>query len=136
MSAKQDQRKPLARKSDQHLAPGLEASFGGDRPNLLRLVVISLVATQPGLQPVKVEINHRRRVERQQLAESKPAYHRITERPAQFRPWAGAERERHAGEHRCSGSHQDRTESKQARFAYRLERRHTIVALGSNREVD
>jgi len=124
------------RESDQHLAPNLKASFGRDRPNLLRFIVISLVATQPSLQPIKVEINHRRGVERQQLAESKPAYHRITERLAQFRPRAGAERERHAGEHRCSRGHEDWTESQQARFAYRLERRHAVVALGSNGEVD
>ena len=48
------------------------------------------LAVEPLLEAVEIEIDHRRRVERQHLAERKPADHGVAERLAQFR--AGAVR--------------------------------------------
>jgi hypothetical protein len=49
------------------------------------------------MQPVEIEIDDRRGVEREQLAQRQPADHGVAERLAQLGPDAGAERERHPG---------------------------------------
>jgi methyl acetate hydrolase len=86
-------------------------------------------ASSPGgrpaaLQAIEIEIDHRRRVEREQLAERQAAHHGVAERLAQFRAGAGAEHQRHAAEQRRRRGHQDRPEPQQAGFADRIDRRH------------
>ena len=48
------------------------------------------------LQPVEEQIDHRRRVERQHLADDQPADDRDAQRPPQLGARAGAERQRQA----------------------------------------
>src|SRR5215831_17281030 len=95
-----------------------------------------LVAPEPDLHAVEIKINHRRSVERQELAQREAADHGVAERLAQLRARAVAERERKAREHRGRRRHQDRAEAQQAGFADGGDRRHAIVAFGRDGEVD
>src|SRR5258708_28692193 len=70
-----------------------------------------LVAPEPDLHAVEIEIDHRRGVERQQLAQRETADHGVAERLAQLRSGAVTERERNAREHRRRRRHQDRAEA-------------------------
>jgi hypothetical protein len=84
----------------------------------------------------EIEIDHRRREQRQRLADDQAADHGIAERLAQLRAGAGAEHQRHAAEQRRHRRHHDRAEAQQAGLADRLLRRLALVALGLEREVD
>src|SRR5438445_13135089 len=55
-----------------------------------------LVAPEPDLHAVEIEVDHRRGVERQQLAQREAADHGVAERLAQLRSGAVTERERNA----------------------------------------
>ena len=87
------------------------------------------------MQPVEIEIDDRRGVEREQLAERQPSDHRITERLAKLRAGASPKHQRHAAKHGGHGGHQDRPKSKQASFADRGKRRVPVI-LAVNGEVD
>ncbi len=89
----------------------------------------------PG-EPIEGEIDHRRRVQRQELTEDQPADDGDAERTAQLRSGAGAERQRHAAEQRRHRRHDDGTETQQRRLEDRVERRSVLLALGLEREVD
>ena len=65
-------------------------------------------------QPIEREIDDRRGVQRQHLAEDQAADDRDAQRPAQLRAGAGAERQRHAPEQRRHRRHHDRPEAQQA----------------------
>jgi hypothetical protein len=71
-------------------------------------------------QPVEEQIDHRRGVERQHLADDQAADDGDAERLAQFRADAGAQRQRQAAEQRGEGGHHDRPEAQQARLIDRL----------------
>src|SRR5262249_1157429 len=88
------------------------------------------------LHSVEIKIDHRRGVERQELAQREAADHGVAERLAQLRSRAVTERERKAREHRGRRRHQDRAEAQQAGFADRRDRRHAIVAFGRDGEID
>ena len=68
------------------------------------------------------EIDHRRGVERQHLAEHQAADDRDAQRPAQLRTHAGAHRQRHGAQQGRHRGHHDRPEAQQARLVNRLVR--------------
>src|SRR5690242_9749064 len=85
-----------SRPSRSKTETALAGSFGSDGVHLLGLGRLgAAVAAQPLLQPVEIEVDDRRRVEREQLAQRKAAHHRIAERLPQLGAGAGSERERH-----------------------------------------
>ena len=65
-------------------------------------------------QIVEEDVDHRRGVQRQHLAEDQAADHRDAQRLAQLRADARAERQRNAAEQRRHGGHHDRPEAQQA----------------------
>ena len=69
---------------------------------------------RPQAEAVEIEIDHRRRVERQHLADHQPADDRDAERPAQLGAFAEADRQRQRAEHRRHRRHHDRAEAQQA----------------------
>src|SRR5579883_2284715 len=76
-----------------------------------RLLAINLaLAEKPGLQAVEIEIDNRRRIEGEHLAEREAADHRIAERLAQLRACARAKHQWQAREHGGGGRHHDRAE--------------------------
>ncbi len=79
------------------------------------------------------EVDDRRRVQRQDLAEDQPADHGDAQRPAQFRPDAGAQRQRDAAEQRRHGGHHDRPEPQQAGLVDRLQRRLALACARASR---
>ena len=85
---------------------------------------------------IEEEVDDRRRVKRQNLADEQSADDGDAERAAQFGADAGAERQRQAAEQRGHRGHHDRAEAQQARFVDRFERRLAFLALGFEREVD
>ena len=91
---------------------------------------------QPRAQPLHVEIDHRRGVEREQLAEQQAADDGDAERIAQLRAGAAFQRQRQRAEQRGQRRHHDRAEAQQGRLHDRLLGRQTLVALGLDREVD
>ena len=93
-------------------------------------------ARQPPRQPVEIEVNHRRRVKRQQLAEDQAADDRDAEGPPQFRARARAECERHARQQRRHRSHHDGPEAQKACLVDRVNRSHALLPLGLEREID
>jgi ABC-type multidrug transport system ATPase subunit len=92
-------------------------------------------AGEPGLEPVEIEIDDRRGVERQDLAEREPSDHGIAERLAELGARAMAKHQRYAAEERGHGGHQDRPEAEQAGLADRGQRG-MPVALAVNGKVD
>src|SRR5262249_26207701 len=111
-------------------APRLSPSLRRDHVQPFALAVRTrLLAPQPHLHAVEIKIDHRRGVEREQLAQREAADQGAAERLAQLRAGAVTERERKAREHRRRRRHQDRAEAQQASFADRRDRRHVIVAL-------
>jgi hypothetical protein len=93
-------------------------------------------AAQPRLQAVEIEIHDRRCVEREELTERQSADHGVSERLAQSRPGPLAECEGHTGHHCCCRRHQDWAEPQHACLPDGVERRHVVVALGRNGEID
>ena len=71
-------------------------------------------------QSVEGQVDHRRRVQRQQLADDQAADDGDTERAPQLRPNAAAERQRQRTQQRRQRGHQDRTEAQQARLIDRV----------------
>ena len=93
-------------------------------------------AAQPAPRRSKAEIDHRRREQRQHLADEQAADDGDAERMAQLGAGAGAEHQRQRAEERRQRRHQDRPEAQQAGLVDRLARRLAFVALGVEREVD
>src|SRR5258707_1449796 len=69
------------------------------------------LAAEPIVQPVQVEIDDRRRVEGEYLANQQPADHGEAEPPAKSRPPSAAEHQRQAAEQGAHGGHHDRPEA-------------------------
>src|SRR6516164_892984 len=90
----------------------------------------------PARDPFKIEIDHRRRIERQPLRHQHPADDRDAERLAQFRATATTKRNGHRAEQRGERRHHDRPEAQQTRLMDRLLRALAFEALGLQREVD
>src|SRR5713226_3447736 len=86
--------------------------------------------------PIKREVNDRRSVQRENLAEDQAANNGDTQRPAKLGANTGAERQRQAAEQCRHGGHHDRAETQQARFVNGIQRRLPFLAFGFEREVD
>ena len=86
-------------------------------------------------QPVKENVNDRRGVKRQHLAEQQPADHADAERTAKFGADAGARGQRDAGQQRGHGRHHDGAEAQQAGFVNGLGGVLAVLALGLQGEV-
>ena len=86
-------------------------------------------------KPVEEDVDDRRGVEGEELAEQQPADHGDAQRPAQFRAQARADRQRNAAQQRGHGGHHDGTETQQAGLVDRLGRILAVLALGLQREV-
>src|SRR5580704_1528505 len=93
------------------------------------------LAGDEGLQAVEIEIDDRRRIEREQLAQCETAHHSVAQWLTQFRTGTVAKHQRDAGEHSGGGRHYDRAESQKASLPDGLDRGQTTVALGCNGEV-
>jgi hypothetical protein len=94
-----------------------------------------LLALYPSLHAGKVEIDHWRRIEGQELAQGEAAYHGIAERIAEFGSGPMSEHHRQARKHCRRRRHQDRPEPQQASFPDRGNRRHIPLALRRDGEV-
>ena len=88
------------------------------------------------VEPVERQIDHRRRVERQQLAQQQAADDGNAERETQLGAGAAFDRQRQRAEQRGQCRHHDRAEAQQAGLHDRLVRRHALMAFGFEREVD
>src|SRR3984893_16770088 len=66
---------------------------------------------QPDRQAIEIEVNHRRREERQDLAHDEAADDGDAERMTEFRAGAGPEHQRQRGEDRGESRHQDRAKA-------------------------
>jgi hypothetical protein len=80
-------------------------------------------------QAVEIEVNHRRGVKGQDLAEDQAADDGQAQRLAHFRAFGTAEQQRQGAEDGRQGGHQDRPQAQQAGAADRLQRRQAVVAL-------
>ena len=87
-------------------------------------------------QPVDQEIDHRRRVKRQDLRDEQSADDGDAERPAQLGAGTGCKNPWYACEQRGDGGHQNGTKPRAARLENRIRRGKPAVALGVQREVD
>ena len=90
--------------------------------------------SQP-LQPIQVQVDHRRGVQRQHLAERQTAHHREAQRPAKLGSRPVPQHQRHTRQHRRQRRHQDRPEPQQARLPDRILRRHAAATFRGDREV-
>src|SRR5277367_1522369 len=99
--------------------------LGGQRS--MRVAVFAK-ALKPGLQAVHIDVNDRRGEEREHLADDKAADDGDTERLAEFRADAPAEREWQRAEERSHGSHQNGPEAQQASLVDGLQRRSVLLA--------
>src|SRR5690242_12700868 len=91
---------------------------------------------EPLPETIEREIDHRRREQRQQLADDEAAEDREAERTTQLVAFAPAEHQRQRREERGERRHQDRPEAQQRRLVDRLARRLLLESLGVDREVD
>ena len=87
------------------------------------------------MQAVEQEIDHRRRIERQDLGDRKPADDGHAERPAQLGAGPGRDQERDRAQQRRHGGHQDRAEPVEAGLVDRLIRGQA-AALALDGEID
>src|SRR5438874_556022 len=87
-------------------------------------------------EPIKRQVNNRRGVERQNLAENQAAHDSYAERATKLRTDAVTKCERQAAEKRRHGGHHDGTKAQEAGFVNGIERRLPFLAFGLESEVD
>ena len=87
-------------------------------------------------QAVEQQIDHRGGEQGQHLAEHQTADHADPQRTPQLGADAGAQHQRQGAEQGGEGSHQDRPKTQQTGLVDRLPRRHALLALSGQREVD
>src|SRR5579872_2687912 len=87
-------------------------------------------------QAVKEDVNDRRGVESERLAQDESANHGNTQRAANLRADAGAKSQRKAAKQRGHGGHHDRAEAEQAGFIDRVGRILAVLALSLKSEID
>ena len=93
------------------------------------------IAVAPA-EAVEIEVDHRRRIERQDLADEQAADDRDAERLAQLRAVAEADRQRQGAQDRRHGGHQDGPEAQDGGLVDRLGGIEPIVAFALQRHVD
>ena len=81
-------------------------------------------------QLVEEDVDDRRGIERENLADQQSADHGDAQRTAQLRTQASAQGQRKSAQQRGHGSHHDRAETQQAGFVDRLGRVLSLFALG------
>src|SRR5689334_11476169 len=79
-----------------------------------------LVGSKTFSHPVEEDVDHRSRIERQDLAEKQTAHHRNSQRPPEFRTDTRTEREGYTRKERRQSCHQDGTETQERSFVDRL----------------
>ena len=94
------------------------------------------VAGDPLAEPVEEDVDDRRGVEGEDLAQQQSADHGDAQRTAQLRAEAGADGQRNAAQQRGHGGHHDGAEAQQAGFVDGFGRGLAVLALGLQREVD
>src|SRR3954470_18758834 len=125
-------RTPSAMFSKSQNTARLRASWlGGTWANL------GLVAPrEPNLQPLEIEVDHRRDVEGEHLRQQQASDYGEAERLARAAAGAEADGDRQGSHQGRHGGHHDRPEACQAGLVDRLLRRHAAAALSLNGEVD
>ncbi len=88
----------------------------GSRPRTGLFHRIANAKLESMREPIKSQINHRRGVQRQQLAQDQATDNGDSQGPTQFRSHARSQRQRQARQQRRHSSHHDRAETQQARF--------------------
>src|SRR6202165_1296008 len=88
--------------------------FGGHRRCVAGGRRLRLFSEQPGLQPVEIDVDNRRRIEGENLRQSEATADGVTERLANLRANARTDHHRHATEQRRHRGHQDRPEAQNA----------------------
>src|SRR4051812_35984829 len=84
---------------------------------------------EPNLQPLEIEVDHRRDVEGQHLRQQQAADHREAERLARAAAGAEADGDRQASHQRRHRRHHDGPEAREARLMDCLLRRHAAAPL-------
>src|SRR5215470_10191019 len=117
---------------------GRRTSLPWHQRRVRQVMVTALAAAiaHPQAEAVEVEVDHGRRVKREQLAQDQSAHDGDAERTAQLAAVAETDGERQGAEHRRAGGHHDGAEAQQARFVDRLLRGEAPGALGVEREID
>jgi hypothetical protein len=136
----------LMRNSRTALSPA--SSNGGSRANSFRdrgvardcrggsLFHWPASAGEPVLELTEIDIDHRRREQRQGLADDQAADHGVAERLPNLGAGAGSQHERHAAEDGRHRGHHDRTEAQQRRAANGVLRGEMLVLFRGHREID
>ncbi|MNM51485.1 hypothetical protein D3C81_625460 [compost metagenome] len=87
-------------------------------------------------QAVQVQVNHRRRIKGEDLAEHQATDDGQAQRLTHFCAFSLAQQQRQCAKDRCQGGHQDRPQAQQAGPANRLFRRKALMALQLQGQVD
>src|SRR5271155_1342994 len=87
-------------------------------------------------QVIEEDVNHRRGIEREDLAEQQATHHGNAQRLAQFRADAGAQCEWQTAEKRGHGGHHDGTKTEQAGFVDRVLGTHAMLSFRFQGEVN
>src|SRR5580700_980427 len=104
--------------------------------SLVRNWIPDLVAVKAVCQTVKPQINHRRRIQRQQLTENQSAHDRNSQRPPQLRASTRKQRQRQPAQQRSHRRHHNRAEAQQAGLKNRFFGRLMFFALRLQSKVD
>src|ERR1700761_6762261 len=92
--------------------------------------------SEPPGEPIKEQVDDRRGVKSQDLADDETTHDGDSERPSQLRADAGSESKRQAAEESRHGRHHDGPETQQAGLIDRVERRLTAITFGFKGKVD
>jgi len=95
-----------------------------------------LSSEDPGLQPVKVDINDRRRIEGENLRKSQTPDDGVAERLAKLRADSATQHHRYATKQRRHRGHQDRPKAQHAGLVDRFLRRQTLAMLDLLGKID
>src|SRR6266702_6511502 len=91
---------------------------------------------QPILQPIEVEVDDWRGVEREYLRQCEATDDRVAQWLTDLRSDTGADHHRHGAKQRCHRRHEDGTKALDAGLVDRLLRCKTVGLFGLNGEVD
>src|SRR5580698_6679258 len=106
------------------------------RWNRLRASLAGTICRKFLGQVIEENIDHRRGVEGEDLAEKQAAHHGNAQWLAEFRANAGAECQRQTAEERGHGGHHNGTKAQQAGFVDRVLGAHAVLSLGFQSEVN
>ena len=113
----------------------MSAPVAARRPAVRRAVAGEPAAREALRQVVKEDVDDRRGVEREHLAQQQAADHADAQRPAKLGADAGADGQRDAAQQRGHGGHHDGTEAQQAGFVDGVGGVLAVLAFAFQREV-